>query len=129
MAREKITKEEAERIMKEGGKVRGLTLKTDADYIIEKEGKEGLKRVEERLKELGYPIKFKNFSSFGWYSLPLSAIIITVMVEVFDWDDSAIFDLAYTAPLNTTVSKMMLERLLNLERLFAHHKDLLARHR
>ena len=43
--------------MKIRGEIRGSSLRVDWDFIIEAKGEEGLKRVEDRMAELGFPLK------------------------------------------------------------------------
>lgn len=51
-----LTKNEIEDLMKKPGQVRGVVFVTDAKYILNKKGEEGLKKVEEKTKEWGQPI-------------------------------------------------------------------------
>ena len=43
--------------MKVKGEVRGAGLKVDWEFILREKGEEGLKRVEDRMAELGFPLK------------------------------------------------------------------------
>ena len=53
-----MTKEELDKIMQIKGNVRGAIFQTHAVYIRLKKGDEGVKMVEEKLKELSHPFKF-----------------------------------------------------------------------
>jgi hypothetical protein len=118
MAKIKLTKKEADRIMKIKGNTIGAILKTDYQFILNKKGKEGVKKVEERLKELGCPINFKKISSFKWYPESKGCLAMLVMLEVFGWDESKASDLGYNAPFDSPVTKFMIGSLLDVEKVF-----------
>ena len=61
-----IPKEEIERIKSIPGEAMGASLKEDLRFILIKEGEEGLKRVEEELEKLGYPLKHNEIKTFHW---------------------------------------------------------------
>ncbi|MCK4240082.1 MAG: hypothetical protein KAX30_00535, partial [Candidatus Atribacteria bacterium] len=42
------------------GEVTGDCLKNDLDFVLKKEGKEALERVEAAMEKIGYPIKHKD---------------------------------------------------------------------
>ena len=60
MEPEKLTKEKAKELMKVAGETRGISIKGDLEYIIYREGKESLAKLEERSAELGFPIKYEE---------------------------------------------------------------------
>ena len=115
MPKIKLTKEEADKLMKTEGETRGVVLKTLEDYILSKKGLGGIKKVEEKLKELGYPFEFKKVFSFSWQSAAFSNLVVLSMLEVFDWDDSRAFDIGYNALINSRIAKLMLEKIDTME--------------
>ncbi len=52
-----IPDEELKKIKEIKGEAIGASLKEDLQFILKKEGPEGLKKVEEELKKLGYSLK------------------------------------------------------------------------
>ena len=58
--KQKLTKELAKELIKIKGEARGETLKVDWEYVLQKEGEKGLKRLETKMAELGFPIKYKE---------------------------------------------------------------------
>jgi len=118
MAKFKLTKKEADRIMKVKGNTVGAVLKTDYQFILSKKGEEGVRKVEARLKELNCPVKFKEISTFKLYPESQGCLTMLVMLEVFGWDESKVFDLAYHAPFNSQVTKFIVGNLLSVEKAF-----------
>jgi len=56
----KLTKEFAQKLMEIKGEVRGVAFRTDTEYILREKGEEGLKKLEDKMARLGYPIKYKK---------------------------------------------------------------------
>jgi hypothetical protein len=105
----KVTKEEADRIMKIGGNVSGAIFKGYYQYLLDKKKEGALGRIEKRLKELGYSLKLKEFSSFKWYPEAQACLICLVILEVFGWEESKAFDIGYDAPLYSIVTKLLMK--------------------
>jgi len=116
MAKVKVTKKEADRLMKIEDQTKGVIVKTLADYIIEKKGEKGIKMVEKRLKELGYPMKFKECSTYTWYPGSFDALITLVILEVFSWDEKKAYDIGYDSlVVHSLGAKLLLTRFVSLE--------------
>jgi len=120
MAKVKLTKKEADRIMNIEDTTRGTVLITLRDYILNKKGKKGVEMVENRLKELGYSFRFKDFTaSFKWYQGSFGDLIIPVILEVFHWDESKAFEIGYDSLIiNSLITKLLMSRLISLETAF-----------
>jgi hypothetical protein len=118
MAKVKVTKEEADRLMKIPGNTRGAVLHGHFDYIRNSKGEKGLKAVEQRLEELGYPIKAKEIVNLKWYSEALSNLIVLVYADIFQLEEKDIFEMAYQAPSYSLVVKLLMRHLIGLEKVF-----------
>ena len=55
---EKLTKEKVEALMSLEGEARGMHLTSDRDFVLREEGAPGLKKLEERLAELGQSFNY-----------------------------------------------------------------------
>ena len=93
MKPETSLQEEANKLMKIKGMARGETLRTHAVYIYSKMGERGIKSVEEKMEELGYPIKFQEVKPLEWYPEALGILIILVAKEIFHWENEDIFNI------------------------------------
>ena len=71
---ETITKEIAQKLMETKGETRGMSIKGDLEYVLYKKGKEGLKKIEDEMARLGYPIKYKKMKSMKFYPIGLEAL-------------------------------------------------------
>ena len=109
MEKVKITKEEIDRIMKVKGRISGAVFKEYYHFILERKGEKGVREVEKRLKELGYSINFKKASTFKWYPMAFSCVVLLVVVEVFGEDISVSFDIGYEAPSYSLIAKLLMK--------------------
>lgn len=113
-----IDKEEIEKLMGVPGNVKGVVFQTHEIYIRYREGKEGVKKLEERLRESGHPLKFKEIRPLEWYPEALSVLVILVAKEVFKWKDSDIFDMGSSAPKYSLIIRMLMRTLLSIKKVF-----------
>ena len=90
MSSQKLTKELADQLMKNKGEARGTHFVCDALYIKKRKGKKGLEKVEEKLKELGYPFDYSKVNNMDFYPVGLRALSLLAMKEVFGWTDKDI---------------------------------------
>lgn len=94
---EKLTKEIADELMKMKGEARGITMKTDWEVVRQDYGDEGLKKVEARMAELGYPVKYSELKTMDFYPIGLDAISVFAIREIFNWDDEQVAELGAKA--------------------------------
>ncbi|GAI37757.1 unnamed protein product, partial [marine sediment metagenome] len=74
-----ISKQEIDELMKLKGEVKGMGMKTHAEFILKEEGKQGLEKLEETMEKLGHPIKFREIRGTTFYPLGLEAIVLVAM--------------------------------------------------
>lgn len=118
MIENQLSKEEVDELMRVSGNVKGVVFQTHAVFIRYKEGERGIKMVEERLKELGHPLKFTEISSLAWYPESLSILIILVAKEVFKWKDSDIFNMGSSAPKYSLIVRMLMKTFVSIKKVF-----------
>ena len=118
MANEQITKEEIRKIMEIPGKVRGVVLQTDAEYVRRKKGEEGVQALKKKTKEWGFPIEYEKILATEWYPLGLRVISLLAVKEVFSWGDKEIFDMGNSAPKYSFIVKMLMKTFLTLKKTF-----------
>jgi len=90
MDEEIINKEVAQKLMEIKGQIRGVSLTGDADFILKKENKEGLKKVESKLKELGFLIEYDKIKTLNFYPGGLKALSLLAIKDVFGYSDKEI---------------------------------------
>jgi len=81
-----ISQEEIERIKSLPGKVRGATLKAYGDFVLQEEGEEGLKLLEEKMSELGFENKLKEMRAMEFYPVSLQGIVLELINRLFNYD-------------------------------------------
>ena len=95
---EELTKETAAKLMQSRGEVKGVVFKTDEKYILKERGEEGLKLLEQELKKLGYPIKYKEIKAMSLHPIGLRAISLLMIKKVFKFDDKEIEKIGVLPP-------------------------------
>jgi hypothetical protein len=116
---EKETLQESiNRLKRFPGKVRGEIFLNHAEFIKEKEGKGGLKRLEEKLKDLDIPVNFKKINSLNWMSEGLSSSVILVAKDIFYFEEKNIFEMGRSAPRFSLGLKMLVKNVILPRRLF-----------
>ena len=113
-----MIKQELDEIMQIKGNVRGAILQTHAVYVEHRKGKEGVKMLEEKLKELGHPLKFEEVFPMKWYPEAISILIMVVIKEIFNWTDKDIFEMGNLAPKSSFIVKMFIKHFLSPQKSF-----------
>jgi hypothetical protein len=110
-------KKEAERLMKIEGNIKGAALKTHALYIRKRIGKKGVKLIEEKLKELGYPFEFEKIKPFDWYPEGLNVLILLVIKELFNFTDKDIFEMGNNTPKTSFLAKLFMKYFVSMDKI------------
>ena len=108
MTKEIITKEIADKLIKVKGKVRGITIKGDIEYVIYRKGKEALEQIENEMKRLGHPIKYKKIKAMNFYPLGLEAILLLAFKKLFGFSEKEFEEIGeYSSKLPSIVRTFM----------------------
>lgn len=119
---------EIEKAMAAEGEIRGVVFVTDSQYVFKKEGQEGLQKVEETTKKMGYPIKFKEIKPFRWYPVGLYVVFLLAVKKALAWGDKEIFDMGNAAPKQSVVVKMILKYFVSLKKSVAEISNYWRKH-
>jgi predicted hydrocarbon binding protein len=128
MIQENLTKEVARKYLSLRGEARGVTLKVDWEFILRHEGPEGLKRLEERLAELGYPLKYEEIKTMGFYPLGLDALSMAVINELFHYDKETFIEIGRAAPKMSIFLKIFLKHFISSEQAIKEAPEMWRRH-
>lgn len=124
-----INKAEAQKIIKEiSGKNRGVTLRTDRQYIKSKKGDKGLKKLQKEIDALGVDFKYENIRNNNWYPASWRVISLLAIKKVFNWSDRQIFDMGYSAPKNSFVVKALLRYFVSKRKSFEETSKYWGKH-
>jgi len=91
-----ISKTEADKLVEISGETIGSELIIIARYVATKHGKEGVKKLEQRMMEMGHPCEFDKIRPAHWYGEGLFTLAMLLAKEIFGWKD--LFELGYSSP-------------------------------
>lgn len=103
-----LNKEEIDKLLEVKGEVKGVVFQTDGKYVLEKEGEEGLKKLEKRVKELGLPIDYKKGKALDSHPIGLRIISLLLIKDTFDWSNEEIRNMGYMAPTTSFIVKLLM---------------------
>ena len=125
---DEIKKEELDKLMKIEGEVRGVVFQTDAKYVLEKEGEEGLKKLEERVKELGYPIDYSGGEALDSHPIGLRVISLLLIKDTFGLSNSEIKRMGYVAPRTSFIVKLLMKFFVSFKKIITETPRYWAKH-
>lgn len=115
MTEEILSKEIAEKLMKVKGEARGATFKNDAFIISRKAGKEGVRKVEEALEEVGCPVKFSEIETFKFYPVGLKVLVLLAIKKTLGWSDEMLRDARGFGSVLPTIIRVYTRHFYSLE--------------
>ncbi|MBD3208735.1 MAG: hypothetical protein GF370_04780 [Candidatus Nealsonbacteria bacterium] len=110
-----ITKEEAEELMNIKGKTRGMAIKDDFEYVLMKKGQEGVKKIEEELKRLGYPFKCQSIKAMKLYPSGLEPLIMLICQRMLQYTEEDFKELGRISARMPLVIRVFVKYLGSLE--------------
>ena len=111
-----ITKETIKELMNIKGETRGVSIKGDLEYILYKEGKEGLKKIEDELERLGYPdIKYKTLGSMRIYPVGYEALTFVLIKNLFNFDKEEFIKMGEFNAKVSLVVRLFMKYFVSLE--------------
>lgn len=110
-----ITKELIQKLVDIKGESRGASFKADGDFIIKEKGKEGLIKLEERLAELGQPIKYEKIKETDFYSLGLRGIELLVIKDLFNFTKEDFARMGAFQTKNSLIIKLFMKFFVSLD--------------
>ena len=123
-----FNKKELDELSKIKGEIRGVVFYTDANYVLSKEGQSGLEKLENAVKELGYPIDYKNPRRTDWYPFGLRAVSLILIKETFKWNDEEMNEMGWNAPNFSFIIKIFMKFFISLEKIAKEAPHLWTEH-
>lgn len=115
LANSRVTREEADRIMAVPGNIKGLFILANLDYARKKGGSRAIKKIEQRLQELGYSYNLKSIKPMEKYSDSFSVLIILLIKEIFDLSNEEVFEMGAATIRLSPLTKIMTRYFLPVE--------------
>ena len=113
-----ITKEAIKKLMATPEKIKGTSFKGEMEYVLGKEGEEGLKAVEKETKRLGYPIKYNEIKDADWYPIGLKIVSLCAILNIFHWGEKEVAEIAEAAPKVSFVVRFFMKYFTSPEKIF-----------
>ena len=104
-----ISKEKADELMRIKGELRGAVFKTDVNFIIREKGEEGLRKVEDEMKNLGYVFKYEDIKTMEFYPLGLRAVSLLVIKKALGFSDEKIKEMGFYVAKSSFVLRLSLK--------------------
>lgn len=123
-----ISKAEVDKLMEIRGQVRGAVFETDAAFIRNRFGEEGLNKVKAALQELGHSVPYENLNAMEWLPLGLRALSLLVIKDVFDWDDDHVKEMGDAAPKYSFIVKLLMKFFVSPRMAFSHAPEYWVKH-
>ena len=123
-----IGKDKADELIQKPGQVRGAVFETDAEYVKNRYGQEGLEKVMASLEAAGHPIRYANVNSMEWLPLGLRALSLLVIKDVFKWNDGEIKEMGDAAPKYSFIVKLLMKFFVSPRVAFNHAPEYWVKH-
>lgn len=124
----KNLKELADELIKIKGNIKGTIFHAHEAFIRSRQGEEGVKLVEKKTRELGYPVNFKEIRPFAWYPDALSVLVVIVAKEVFNWSQKEVFEMGKAAPKVSMIIRLLLKHFVSIKKVFEECPKFWHRH-
>ncbi len=128
MDREIDLKQEIDSFIGIPGSVKGEVFRTHAIYIKYREGEDGLVRLEEKLKELGFPMIFSEVKPGEWYKEAMSVLVILVAKNIFNWSEDDVYEMGNFAPKHSFIIKIFVKHFLSVKDIFERAEQYWEKH-
>ncbi len=96
-------------------RVKAEVVRTNKEYIVSKEGEEGLEKVKQRMEELGGAIDFVELNKKTWEEDWKNSLFIATAREVFGWTDEDVFEMGRYTPRASFFIKSIIQYLASLD--------------
>ncbi len=117
--KKEILGESLERMEKVKGNVKGDAIGLHINYIKHIKGEEGIKEVERRMEELGYPFNLNEIKKLNWYPIFIADLVVLVAKDIFNWSNEDIFMMGKEAPKTSFILRLLSRYMFSVEKLFS----------
>jgi hypothetical protein len=111
-----ISKEEFDKLMSLEGEARGSGMKSYADFILKEKGEEGVRKMEETITELGYPVNYKKMKALSSYPIGLEACTLLAIERLFGFDDKKFREMGRFEVKCSLVIRIFMKYFVSIER-------------
>ena len=113
-----VTKKEVEELMKKTkGEARGFCIREDYEYVFRREGKEGLKKLEEAMKIPGYNLKMEEISKLKFYPLGILPVLLLAISRLFNYNEKDFEDMGLIQSKISPLVRLFMQHLFSPEQM------------
>ncbi len=123
-----LTKKLAKQLLSINGFVKGVVFDTDAEWIKLNYGSDGLRRVEEKLRKIGYPIKYEKIIAIKDYPVGFRAISLLAIKDVFKLSDNDIINIGEAAVKTSLLLRLVLKYFISTSKALSKAPELWSKH-
>ena len=113
---QELTKQTAEQLMLIKGEARGAHFQNDAEFVLKEKGEQGLKKVEQEIKKIGYSIEYNKIDPFAFYPVGLRIISLLAIKKAFDWPNKKIEELGSYAMKVSWIIRLFMKYFFSVEK-------------
>lgn len=110
-----LTQKRAAELIALPGKTRGVVFQTDAQYVKDKQGEGGLKKVETLLKKINCPIDYHRVKATSWHPIGLRVVSLLAVREAFNWGEKEVEEMGSAAPKYSFIVRLLLKYFISFE--------------
>jgi len=114
----KLTEKLVQELMEFKGEIRGMDIIFDGEFVLKHNGKEGLKKVQEKLKEIGVPLEYKRLNPLSFCPGGLRVISLLAIQEALGYSDEKIEEMGKSAPKFSLIIKLFIKYFTSLRKFF-----------
>lgn len=112
-----ISEKESADLKRIKGGIRGFTMKSYIAFILKNEGAEAVKKLENFLEKIGYPIKPEDLRSMSFYPLDQDAAVLLAIKKLFNYDDEKFQEIGRFGATFITIAKIFAKYFVSLDKL------------
>jgi len=112
-----ISPDRTKELLALSGEVKGMGMKTHADFVLKEEGPEGLKKLEKAMHDAGVPVKYEELKRMSFYPLGWEALTLEMMKELFDYDDQKFREVGRFHCKTSWIVKLFMKYFFSLQRM------------
>ncbi len=99
-------------------RVKAEVIRVEKEYVLQKEGEGGFKKVKSRMEELGVDLDFKKLDFITWEKEWKNSAFIAICKEVFNWTEEDVFQMGRYSPRASFFIKSIIQYLVSIDTVF-----------
>jgi len=102
-------KNELARLKEIKGEIAGFGLKELSQYVLRRKGEEGLKKIEEKIAEVGYSLNYDQINDISYYPLNYLGVFFVILKKILNWKENDFREMGKFAARTSIVSQDMMK--------------------